>query len=212
MYLESVEELIGYPALKMTQGQDIAFHGAGREDVDARMLGLGRPFVIEVKKPRKRFISLKNLEKAINKASEDKVEVSALFFADKDVVRKLKRSEEAQKRYKVIVQLNKHVSTAQLTALEKTLSGVNIKQQTPTRVIHRRADLMREKYIYEANVKRLTPSRFALEIRCQGGLYVKELITGDDSRTVPNVAQILGVKAVPLELDVLGVYMEEEIR
>lgn len=212
MYPESVEELIGFPALKMTQGQDIAFHGAGREDVDARMLGLGRPFVIEVKKPRKRFISLKSLEKTINRASKDKVEVSALFFADKDVVRKLKRSEEAQKRYKVVVQLNEHVSKGQLIALEKTLNGVNVKQQTPMRVIHRRADLMREKYIYEANVKRLTPSRFALEIRCQGGLYVKELITGDGGRTVPNVAQILGVKAVPLELDVLGVYMEEENR
>lgn len=212
MYPESVEELIGFPTLKVTQGQDIAFHGAGREDVDARMLGLGRPFVIEVKKPRKRFISLKNLEKTINAAAKDKVEVSALFFADKDVVRKLKRSEEAQKRYKVIVQLSKRISEAQLTTLEKTLNGVNVKQQTPMRVIHRRADLMREKYIYEANVKRLTPSRFALEIRCQGGLYVKELITGDDGRTVPNVAQILGVKAVPLELDVLGVYMEEENR
>lgn len=112
----------------------------------------------------------------------------------------------------MVVQLNEHVSKGQLIALEKTLNGVNVKQQTPMRVIHRRADLMREKYIYEANVKRLTPSRFALEIRCQGGLYVKELITGDGGRTVPNVAQILGVKAVPLELDVLGVYMEEENR
>jgi tRNA pseudouridine synthase 10 len=69
---------------------------------------------------------------------------------------------------------------------------------------------MREKYIYKANVKRLTLKRFELEIRCQGGLYIKELITGDDGRTVPSVTQIIGAKAVPMELDVLGVYITEE--
>lgn len=54
MYSESVEELIGEPLQKQAKGEDIALHGAGREDVDARMLGPGRPFVIEVKKPKKR--------------------------------------------------------------------------------------------------------------------------------------------------------------
>ncbi|HKZ93348.1 MAG TPA: tRNA pseudouridine(54/55) synthase Pus10 [Candidatus Bathyarchaeia archaeon] len=210
MYPESVEEIVGYPALKMTQGEDIAFHGAGREDIDARMLGSGRPFVIEVKKPRKRFINLRNLKETINAGAKGKVEVSDLYFADKDVVRKLKRSEEAQKRYRATVKVDKRVSEKQLTALRDALKGTLVKQQTPKRVMHRRADMIREKYIYEANVKRLTPNRFELEIRCQGGLYIKELITGDDGRTVPSVAQILGVKAVPAELDVLGVYMEDD--
>jgi len=209
-YPESVEEIIGNPALEMTQGEDIAFHGAGREDIDARMLGLGRPFVIEVKKPRKRFISLERLCSIVNANAKGKVEVSDLYFTNKDVVRKLKRSDEAQKLYKAIVAVDRPVTGRQLTALRKTLTGSLIEQKTPKRVIHRRADLMREKYIYKANVKRLTPNRFEIEIRCQGGLYIKELITGDDGRTVPSVAQILGVKAVPLELDVLGVYMEDD--
>ncbi|MDH5494918.1 MAG: tRNA pseudouridine(54/55) synthase Pus10, partial [Candidatus Bathyarchaeota archaeon] len=50
-YQESVEEFIGIPLLEMAEGEEIAFHGAGREDVDARMLGSGRPFVLEVKEP-----------------------------------------------------------------------------------------------------------------------------------------------------------------
>ena len=210
MYPESIEEIVGLPALKLTQGEDIAFHGAGREDVDARMLGLGRPFVIEVKKPRKRAINLKTLEETINTSAQGRVEVSNLNFANKDVVRRLKRGEEAQKLYRATVEVEKTVSQKQLTALKKALAGATIRQQTPNRVVHRRADLMREKYIYMANVKRLTPNHFELEIRCQGGLYVKELVTGDDGRTVPSVAQILGVKAVTVKLDVLGVYMEDE--
>ena len=210
MYPESIEEIVGLPALKITQGQDFAFHGAGREDVDARMLGLGRPFVIEVKKPKKRAINLRTLEKTINASAQGRVKVSNLNFASKDIVRKLKRGEEAQKLYRATVEVEKTVSQKQLTLLEKALAGSTIRQQTPTRVIRRRADLMREKYIYKANVKRLTPNQFELEIRCQGGLYVKELITGDHGRTVPSVAQILGAKAVTVKLDVLGVYMEDE--
>lgn len=210
MYPNSVEEIVGQRALKMTQGEEIALHGAGREDIDARMLGSGRPFVIEVKKPRKRLINLKNLEKAINTSAKGKVEVSNLYLASKDVVRKLKLAETAQKLYSATVESDKRISDKQLTRLKKALTGAAIRQQTPKRVMHRRADLVREKYIYKAKVKRLTPIRFQIEIRCQGGLYVKELITGDEGRTMPSVAQILGVKAVPVELDVLGVYMEEE--
>lgn len=209
-YPESVEEIIGNPAVNIAQGKAFSFHGAGREDVDARMLGLGRPFVIEVKKPKKRKIDLKALEEMINSSAKGKVEVSNLCFANKDFVRKLKRGDEAQKLYRATVKTDKPISQKQLAALEKALTGVNVKQQTPKRVAYSRADLMREKYIYKANVKRLTPKRFELEIRCQGGLYIKELITGDDGRTVPSVAQILGVKTVPIELDVLGVYTTEE--
>ncbi len=210
MYPNSVEEIVGQPALKLTQGVEIALHGAGREDIDARMLGTGRPFVIEVKEPRKRAINLKHLEKTINASAKGKVEVSGLYLASKDIVRKLKRSDAAQKLYRATVELDKSVSKNQLTALAKALTGAAIKQQTPKRVMHRRADLVREKYIYKAKVMRLTPNRFQIEIRCQGGLYIKELITGDEGRTLPSVAQILGAKAVPLELDVLGVYMEDD--
>jgi tRNA pseudouridine synthase 10 len=209
MYPESVEEIIGVPALEMSEGEDIALHGAGREDIDARMLGRGRPFVIEVKKPRKRFIELRNLEQTINERAAGKVEVSNLRFANKEVVRNFK-SEAAQKLYRTLVEVSDPVSKRQLALLEKSLSGAVIKQKTPQRVMHRRADLMREKYIYKAKVKRLTPNRFELRIQCQGGLYIKELITGDGGRTMPNVSESLKVKAVALELDVLGVYVKEE--
>ena len=83
-----------------------------------------------------------------------------------------------------------------------------IKQRTPVRVLHRRTDMTREKYIYEVNVKKLSPRKAEMKIRCQGGLYVKELVTGDEGRTVPNVSEILDNKAKPMKLDVLSVIME----
>jgi tRNA pseudouridine synthase 10 len=212
MYPESVEELIGEPTLEITEGEAIAFHGAGREDIDARMLGRGRPFVVEIKKPKKRFIDLQNLTQTINKRAEGKVEVSNLRLATKDTVRKLKKTETAQKLYKVIVEFDRSVSKEKLTELAETLTNTIVRQQTPQRVLHRRADLVREKYIYTAKVKRLKPNKIEMRIQCQGGLYIKELITGDEGRTSPSVAEILNVKAKPLELDVLNIIMKKEER
>jgi tRNA pseudouridine synthase 10 len=205
MYAESVEEFIATPTLEMARGEAAILHGAGREDVDARMLGHGRPFVIEVKAPKKRFIDLKKLEKVINENASAKVEVKGLRFADKELVRRLKKGETSQKTYNVTIDFDRSVSDKELKKIENSLRGLVVYQQTPQRVLHRRADRVREKYIYEAKVKRLTPNRVRLRVRCQGGLYVKELITGDEGRTKPSMAEILGTKATPSELDVLEV-------
>jgi tRNA pseudouridine synthase 10 len=210
MYAESVEDFIAKPVLEMTSGQTTLFHGAGREDIDARMLGDGRPFVIEVKTPKKRQIDLKVLEKEINKNAEDRVEVHGLRFADKDFVRQLKKGESSQKSYRVIVEFDRQISDEELEKLEKSLKGIVVYQQTPQRVLHRRADRVREKYIYKAKVRRLTPNRMRLNVTCQGGLYIKELVTGDEGRTKPSVAEILGTKATPHELDVLKVIVREK--
>lgn len=204
-YQDSVEELIGLPLLKMVQGEGMAFHGSGREDVDARMLGSGRPFVLEIKRPKKRFIELRELENIINKQANGKIEVLGLHFADKEVVRRLKRAELTEKTYRTIVEFGRDVSDKELESIEELLSEAIIRQRTPRRVLHRRSDLTREKYIYKANTKRLSRNRVEMQIRCQGGLYIKELITGDEGRTNPSVASTLEVKATPLQLDVLKV-------
>jgi tRNA pseudouridine synthase 10 len=80
------------------------------------------------------------------------------------------------------------------------------------RVLHRRADLTREKYIYKVKVKKVSPKKAEMEIRCQGGLYVKELVSGDEGRTAPSVSELLGNKAKPIKLDVLSVIVEDSIR
>ncbi len=208
MYPESVEELISKPILEETSGEDTSFHAAGREDVDARMLGRGRPFIIEVKKPKRRFLDLQLLEERINREAEGKVEVSDLRFVDRNMVRKLKQLEGSEKLYKVIVEFNRELSDEELKLLEESFTDVLIKQRTPLRVLHRRADLEREKYIYETKISRLTKNKIVMRIRCQGGLYIKELITGDEGRTRPNVAETIKAEPSSLKLDVLNVYVK----
>ena len=209
MYPESVQEIIEKPFLDETGGVKASFHASGREDIDARMLGNGRPFVIEIARPRKRYVHFKKMEKLVNAHGKGKVEVSNLRLANKDVVRKLKRGESTQKEYRVLMEFENKITAKDLHLLEENLTNAMIMQKTPIRVLHRRADLTREKYIYEVNVKKLSPNKAEMKIRCQGGLYVKELVTGDEGRTVPNISKILRNKAKPVKLDVLNVIMDD---
>jgi len=120
----------------------------------------------------------------------------------------LKKAESTQKVYRVIVEFENEITKKDIQLLENKLTNTTIKQKTPTRVLHRRADLTREKYIYDVKVKILSPQKSEMKIRCQGGLYVKELVSGDDGRTTPSVSEILKNKAKPINLDVLNVIME----
>ena len=209
LYPESVEEIVSAPLLEAAEGEKSAFHASGREDVDARMLGSGRPFVVEVSKPRKRNLDLAKVKEAINTIGDGKVQVSRLRFRNRDVVRKLKKAESAQKEYRVLIEFGREVTEEELRDLEAKLTGISIKQQTPLRVLHRRADLTREKYIYKVKVKKVAPKKAEMIVRCQGGLYVKELVSSDEGRTVPSIPEVLGTGAKALKLDVLKVIVND---
>jgi tRNA pseudouridine synthase 10 len=209
MYPESVQEIIEEPFLRATDGTQASFHASGREDIDVRMLGNGRPFVLEITKPRRRFLDLRKLEKEVNRRGKGKVHVLGLKPADRALLRELKRGETKQKEYRVLMEFEDKITTKDLRTLKERLTNALILQKTPLRVLHRRADLTREKYIYEVNVKKVSSNKAEMRIRCQGGLYVKELVTGDGGRTANSVSEILNNKAKPLRLDVLNVIMEE---
>ena len=76
-------------------------------------------------------------------------------------------------------------------------------QRTPIRVEHRRADLIRTREIKNIEVERINSKKLHLIIKCQGGLYIKELISGDNNRTKPSVSSITNNQAECTQLDVL---------
>ena len=53
-----------------------------------------------------------------------------------------------------------------------------------------------------------TPTKAVVDIHTAGGLYVKELISSDEGRTEPSLAELLEVSATVNKLDVTGVYGE----
>ncbi|GAB4304226.1 MAG: tRNA pseudouridine(54/55) synthase Pus10 [Candidatus Bipolaricaulota bacterium] len=202
-YPTSVEELVLPAFLAATGGTGGHLHGAGREDIDARMLGRGRPFVVEVKEPKVRTVDLEAIAREVNAAAAGRVEVLDLRRGSSDLVAQVKE-EHADKRYRARVAFGEPVSEEALARALGALVG-EIDQRTPVRVRHRRADLVRRRSVHDARGRLVSPTEAELEILCGGGLYVKELVSGDDGATQPNLSALLGVPAKVVELDVLDV-------
>ncbi|MFP4654381.1 MAG: tRNA pseudouridine(54/55) synthase Pus10 [Methanohalobium sp.] len=203
-YEESVDEIISDQVQKTLHCIDTKFHGSGREDIDALMLGDGRPFVIEAVRPIYRHFDINRLQEDINNFAEGKVEVNELKSVSRDVIETLKSS-KADKVYKLKVTFNEPVSEEKLKSAINTLSGVDIEQRTPQRVSHRRGDLIRKRHVHNIELSDLTHNHAIITVNCEGGLYVKELISGDEGRTEPNLSDIIGTQAEVTELDVIKV-------
>ncbi|TFF84552.1 tRNA pseudouridine(54/55) synthase Pus10 [Candidatus Heimdallarchaeota archaeon] len=206
-YQESVEELVAEPILEVVGGTGTKFHGAGREDIDARMLGNGRPFVLEVLDPHRRFIDLEKIEQLVNKRTEGKVQVSNLEIVDKSKVQEIKaQSTDTKKTYRARIRVEKPIPKEKLTELEKVLKGKTIEQRTPTRVEHRRADKIRKRTVYDIQVEQTDDQVLEAIITGEGGLYIKELISGDSGRTKPSFSEILETSVECYQLDVINVH------
>ena len=202
-YPETVEELISPEAVKLARGSESKFHGAGREDIDVKMLGSGRPFVLEIKEPKIRDLDLEILEEKINTFAGGKVEVQDLKFVGKDRKGTIKcSSTDTYKVYKAIVELENDISDDKLNLLN---SMEIINQRTPIRVSHRRADKIRTRKVRSVTTKPIDARNFEMIVECEGGLYIKELISGDEGRSKPSVSEILGINALCIQLDVLEV-------
>ncbi|HZX19755.1 MAG TPA: tRNA pseudouridine(54/55) synthase Pus10 [archaeon] len=203
---DSVQELLEKEFFPVFDSKESKFHGAGREDVDVRMLGEGRPFVFELVEPKKRRADLKKLEEKTNKAFKEKISVRDLKFSSKERVVFLKNSPFEK------VYLAKCVCESKITA--KDLSKIpkkqfDIAQLTPERVQKRRVEKERAKYGRVLEKTFVDGNTFAIKVLASHGLYVKEFISGDNKRTTPSVSSFLGKDCKCVELDVVEIVFEK---
>jgi len=203
-YPTSVEELIGQPCLNLTNGEDAVLHGAGREDIDARMLGRGRPFILEIRKPKIRSVSLRELERAVNDHAGGRVSVKFLAFAEPKHVSKLKTA-KYRKKYRAVVEFERDVSEEEIKKALEKLSYRVIEQFTPERVEHRRANILRKRKTYKLELLLFRERKAVITVEADSGLYIKELVSGDKGRTKPSLSEILNNPSRVVRLDVLDV-------
>jgi len=199
----SVQMIIEKPFLKLLRAKKSKFHAAGREDIDARCLAW-RPFVIELVKPKKRKLNLREVTKQINKSKKVKVRKLKILKEGKEMVRYLK-SAKFDKTYRLVVEFEKPIDKEKLKKL-KGLEGATIKQATPLRVVHRRADKIRRRKVRKIRWKLLSKKKLEILVTTESGLYVKELVTGDNGRTAPNVADTIENKPKKILLDVVKIH------
>ncbi|MDR0438891.1 MAG: tRNA pseudouridine(54/55) synthase Pus10 [Methanocalculaceae archaeon] len=203
-YPTSVEELIAEAPKQMFAADKGVLHGSGREDIDALMIGTGRPFVMEMRNPKIRSVDLGRLELAINATTARRVQVKLERWSDKKTVEMLK-SHKGHKTYRILVDIEGDISLETVQNVVSKLKGALIHQRTPERVAHRRADLIRDRTVVDIECLGMEGSFYRIEVMGEGGLYIKELVSGDRGRTTPSLAEILDAPAKVVALDVVQV-------
>ncbi|XVF35880.1 hypothetical protein REPUB_Repub19eG0009400 [Reevesia pubescens] len=208
----SVEEIIGSNILHVCQGDNYKFHAAGREDIDVRMLGSGRPFLLEIQNARQvpSEVIVKEFESKINGLENKLVGVKNLKVVGNQGWTLMREGEaEKQKQYCALVWISRPLEDEDVRSIS-LLDEMQILQKTPIRVLHRRSPLEREKTIHWMKIERIAGSSqyFLLHLCTQAGTYIKEFVHGDLGRTQPSIGSILGCRAEILQLDVTDVKMD----
>ncbi|GFR02467.1 tRNA pseudouridine synthase Pus10 [Trichonephila clavata] len=206
----SVNELITDIVQKRIIADKIIFSASGREDVDVKMLGNGRPFVLELLNPRCLEWSdetIKAIEDEINKNS-DIIAVRDLQVISKMDTLLLKEGEEKKRKNYVALCLVKKILSPEDVEKLQSLKELKLEQKTPIRVLHRRTLATRERLIHSMEAKLVSDHLLQLKIETQAGTYVKEFVHGDFGRTTPNLGTLLNTTADILELDVENIHLE----
>lgn len=210
-YPLSIQEYVEKTLKDLFKASKILIHAAGREDVDARMIGSGRPLVVEIKAPFRRDLNIEFINKYINLIGGVPVKLYVEGAAPRKYIRLLKESSKrSSKVYRICAYSPfKDVDEGELRKLEEMFNNTIVHQKTPLRVLRRKKrEHVRARRVYSVRATRITPRVFEALVHCEGGLYIKELVHGDQGRTAPSFTTALNKILIPVELDVL--YVEEK--
>jgi tRNA pseudouridine synthase 10 len=172
------------------------------------MLGSGRPFVAELRRPRRRTLDWAALAR---KASTPDAEFPVLYpvaIGDGEKV----PAAHGPKRYLARVEVEGGATAADAERVAAGLRGATLRQRTPERVSLRRTDLVRERRVLDASARVLEDRAIELEVRTEAGAYIKEMISGDGGRTEPSCTSILGRPCACAALDVIDVELPDPPR
>ncbi|KAG8443868.1 hypothetical protein GDO86_009165, partial [Hymenochirus boettgeri] len=168
----SVEELITEHLVPAFKADSFNFSSSGREDVDVRTLGKGRPFAVELVNPHKikvTFQDMRALQQKIN--TSEKIKVRDLQIVSREAVAHMKEGEEEKtKCYSALIWTEKLIQVEDLKRLD-SLEELKIIQKTPLRVLHRRPLASRPRTIHNMKAEYVDGHHFRLYLKTQAGTY-----------------------------------------
>ncbi len=174
------------------------FSAAGREDIDVRMLGSGRPFGVEISDASRTVLSADAIQQlqALMNNNPHGVGVSGLRMATATQYSAMQKgAEEKQKTYAALVWCNQAHMPEQLAAAVDCSEPQLIVQSTPVRVMHRRALMQRERHVLRRRAQYVSPHFFVLHLTTTAGAYVKEFVHGDLGRSSPSLADLIAERS-----------------
>ena len=137
-YKRSVQDLIGNPLLEVFDAPEHSFHGMGREDIDVRCMGRGRPFVIEMKEPKIRDFDYQYAMQLINEKAGDSIEVTDLRSSNRSEVVRIKDT-PAEKSYTIRFRVEQ-MKESEYAVLTAPLDLTKDSNKKSNKKRHRRGD------------------------------------------------------------------------
>lgn len=165
----SVSEKINASMMKNLKASGARFMSSGREDIDVRMLGNGRPFAVNVINAKlydclhgeKKHETLKRIQNEINKNTD--IYVSDLFRVSASQAEKLNNGDdEKRKQYSALCYSTVPVTKEMLKRLEES-APVTIQQDTVIRVLKRRPLHTRPRDVYKIRAFQMDDYHFMLK-------------------------------------------------
>ncbi|XP_064540898.1 putative tRNA pseudouridine synthase Pus10 [Drosophila montana] len=210
---ESIEEIIvGHVGPHFSETlEKITFMSSGREDVDVRCLGKGRPFVLEIANARRSSMTRQQahqMEQAVDRTG--KVSIHNLQVVPREQLTHIKTGEEQKRKYYCALCVLEQPVTLDILQKLQISESFDIHQKTPIRVLHRRPLHTRPRTIFSVKTRvfRDNPRLLIIDVVSQAGTYIKELVHGEFGRTTPSISSIIGKPIDILALDVAGIDLD----
>jgi tRNA pseudouridine synthase 10 len=213
----SVEGLIIAAAndAEIVQCTDIRFQSSGREDIDVRMMGTGRPFCLTLVNPLPRPDrpppnSIADFAASFADRLPERLDCRCGVSGMELAIAANKPVWDAKKTkcYRCVVYCRVPVTREMLLRLDG-IRDLKIRQKTPLRVAHRREMAFREKVIFTLSHRELTDHFFILDLETSGGTYIKEFVHSDFGRTEPSLGGLISpdvpIECQLMQLDVIRV-------
>ena len=137
-YQRSVQDLIGNPLIEVFDAPEHSFHGMGREDIDVRCMGRGRPFVIEMKEPKIRDFDYQYAMQLINEKAGGSIEVTDLRASNRSEVVRIKDT-PAEKSYTIRFRVEQ-MKESEYSVLTAPLDLTKDSNKKSKKKRHRRGD------------------------------------------------------------------------
>ena len=113
--------------------------------------------------------------------------MNELKIVSRDFFEEMKAAIETKAKSYCAIVWTKNLITIEDCDRLSAVRDLKILQKTPIRVLHRRSQLLREKFVYQMQAEYINCHYFKLSVLASAGTYIKELVHGDLGRTVPSV-------------------------
>ncbi len=180
--------------------QGVIVHAGGADPRGVRVLGSGRPVVLQIVRPSRRP-DINSIQPLLMDSSYDVV-LNGLSRTRASTVVKMKaRVSDYVITYRVLAITGRPITDEGIKSLHEYFRNRQVVQ-----VIRRgRGVRRRVSMVYELDGKVVRGRLVEFLIKCQGNLYVRGFVHGGYGDVEPSLAGTLGISIRPVEVDILSI-------